>query len=73
MDNKNTTIAGIGAILIAVGSVLSAMFDGNPETTADFATAISAIIAGVGLILAKDAKETAPVETDTTTSTEPNA
>lgn len=73
MNNKNTTIAGIGAILIAVGSVLSAMFDGDAATNADFASAISAIIAGVGLILAKDAKETAPAEPETTTPAEPNA
>jgi len=58
MNNKNTTIAGIGAILVAVGSVLTAMFDGDPATTADFASAVAAIIAGVGLILAKDAANT---------------
>ena len=55
MNNKNTTIAGIGAILVAVGSVLTSMFDGDPATTADFASAVAAVIAGVGLILAKDA------------------
>lgn len=55
MNNKNTTIAGIGAILVAVGSVLTAMFDGDPATGADFASAIAAVIAGVGLIMAKDA------------------
>jgi hypothetical protein len=32
------------------------MFDGDPATTADFASAVAAVIAGVGLILAKDAK-----------------
>jgi hypothetical protein len=56
MNNRNTTIAGIGAILVSVGSVLTAMFDGDPATTADFASAVAAVIAGVGLILAKDAK-----------------
>lgn len=55
MNNKNTTIAGVGAILVAVGSVLTAMFDGDPATNADFAAAIAAVIAGVGLIMAKDA------------------
>lgn len=54
MKDKNTTIAGIGAILVAVGAVLTAMFDGDPATTADYASAIAAVIAGVGLILAKD-------------------
>lgn len=55
MNNRNTTMAGIGAIIVAVGSVLTALFDGNPETVADFGSAIAAVIAGVGLILAKDA------------------
>lgn len=55
MNNRNTTIAGIGAILVAVGSVLTAMFDGDAATNADFAAAVAAVIAGVGLILAKDA------------------
>lgn len=63
MNNRNTTVAGIGAILVAIGGVLTAMFDGDPATAADFPTAIAAIIAGVGLILAKDAKTT-----DTTTT-----
>lgn len=57
MNNKNTTIAGIGAILVAVGSVLTSMFDGDPATNADFAAAIAAVIAGIGLIMAKDASK----------------
>lgn len=56
MNNKNTTIAGIGAILVAVGAVLKAWFDGDAATVPDFATAITAVLAGVGLIAAKDAK-----------------
>jgi len=64
MNNRNTTIAGIGAILVAVGGVLTAMFDGDPATVVDFPSAIAAVIAGVGLIFAKDAKPT-----DTTTTT----
>lgn len=68
MENKNTTIAGVGAILVAVGSVLTAMFDGDPATAADFASAIAAVIAGVGLIMAKDAKPApAAPAADTTT------
>lgn len=60
MNNRNTTVAGIGAILVAIGSVLTAMFDGDPATSADFASAVAAVIAGVGLILAKDAKTVDP-------------
>ena len=57
MNNRNTTIAGIGAILVAVGGVLVAWFDGDATTVPDFATAIAAVVAGVGLIAAKDGKE----------------
>ena len=60
MNNRNTTVAGIGAILVAIGGVLTAMFDGDPATSADFASAVAAVIAGVGLILAKDAKTVDP-------------
>ena len=60
MNNRNTTVAGIGAILVAIGGVLTAMFDGDPTTSADFASAVAAVIAGVGLILAKDAKNVDP-------------
>jgi len=60
MNNKNTTIAGIGAICVAVGAVLTAIFDGDAATNADFASAISAVIAGIGLIFAKDAANKTP-------------
>ena len=59
MNNRNTTIAGIGSILVAAGSLLTALFDGDPATLPDYATAVAAILAGVGLILAKDAKRDA--------------
>jgi hypothetical protein len=59
MKDKNTTIAGIGAILVAVGALLTAWFDGDPTTSPDFPTAVAAVIAGIGLILAKDSKENA--------------
>lgn len=57
MTNRNTTIAGIGAILVAVGGILAAMFDGDVATQPDFTSAVAAVIAGIGLILAKDAKK----------------
>jgi hypothetical protein len=56
MNNRNTTVAGIGSILVAVGAVLTALFDGDPLTLPDYPTAVAAILAGVGLVLAKDAK-----------------
>lgn len=56
MNNRNTTVAGIGAVLVAIGGILTAMFDGDPITQPDWSTAVAAVIAGVGLILARDAK-----------------
>jgi len=55
--NRNTTVAGVGAILVAVGSILTAMFDGDASTAPDYTSAVAAIIAGIGLIFAKDAKK----------------
>jgi hypothetical protein len=56
MNNRKTTLAGIGAILVAVGGALKALFDGDPSTNLDITAAAAAISAGIGLILAKDAK-----------------
>ena len=55
MKNTKTTIAGIGAILVAVGGALLALFDNDPTTTIDIPSVIAAITAGIGLIAAKDA------------------
>jgi hypothetical protein len=55
MKNYKTTIAGIGAILVAIGSALKAQFDGDPTTNIDIGATIAAITAGIGLIAAKDA------------------
>lgn len=57
MKNRNTTVAGIGAILVAVGSMMTALFDGDASTVPDYASAVAAVIAGIGLILARDAKK----------------
>ena len=59
MKNTKTTLAGVGAILIAVGGALKALFDGDPATNLDITTTIAAVTAGIGLILAKDADKTA--------------
>ena len=55
MQNRKTTLAGIGAILVAVGTALKAIFDGDPTTNLDLPATITALSAGVGLILAADA------------------
>ena len=55
--NWKTTLAGVGAILVAVGGALKSLFDGDPTTNIDIASTIAAVTAGIGLIWAKDAKE----------------
>lgn len=57
MKNTKTTLAGIGAILVAVGGAMKALFDGDPSTNLDLTTTIAAISAGIGLIMAKDAEK----------------
>ena len=53
--NWKTTLAGVGAIMVAVGGALKSVFDGDPSTNLDIAATIAAITIGVGLIAAKDA------------------
>ena len=57
MSNRNTTVCGIAAIVVAIGSALTSFFDGDPTTAMDIGASIAAITAGVGLILAKDASK----------------
>ena len=59
MKNTKTTLAGIGAILVAIGGTLKALFDNDPSTTVDLTTTIAAMTAGIGLIWAKDAEKKA--------------
>lgn len=54
-NNWKTTSAGIAAILVAIGSALKAFTDNDPATVPDIGACIAAIMAGIGLILAKDA------------------
>ena len=58
MKNTKTTLAGLGAILIAVGGALRASFDNDPSTNIDIASTIAAVTAGIGLIMAQDAEKT---------------
>jgi hypothetical protein len=55
--NWKTTLAGVGAIMVAVGGALKALFDGDPATSVDPTATIAAISAGIGLVMAKDATE----------------
>ena len=56
MSSPKTTLAGVGAILVAVGAAMSAMFDSDPLTVPQWDVVIAAILAGIGLIFAKDSK-----------------
>jgi uncharacterized membrane protein YhiD involved in acid resistance len=60
LKNKNwkTTGAGVAAILVALSSALTALSDNDPATTIDFALLVSSVIAGVGLICARDGDKT---------------
>jgi len=51
MKNPKTTITGIGAILTGLGVFGHALSTGDYSHTAE---GITAIVAGIGLILAKD-------------------
>lgn len=55
MTNYKTTLAGIGAILVAVGCALKALFDNDPNTNIDLSQLLIAVTAGIGLVMAKDA------------------
>lgn len=55
---KNMTILGIIAIVQALAVAAVAIFDGDPATNVDFGLLVTAIIAGVGSILAKGAQST---------------
>lgn len=54
MKSWKTTAAGVGAILVAIGAAMSAQFDADPATSPDWGAVIAAIIAGIGLIMARD-------------------
>lgn len=49
--SPKTTMAGIGAILAAIAGVITSIANDQPV---DWTSAISAIVAGVGLITARD-------------------
>lgn len=49
-----TTVAGISAILIAIGTAATAWSDGNASTVPDWGTVVTALIVGLGLIFARD-------------------
>lgn len=51
MGNRKTTLAGIASILTAAAAIL------NSWPAVDWGSAVAAVIAGLGLIFAADAKK----------------
>jgi hypothetical protein len=49
-----TTTTGILAIVVAIAGAVKAELDGDVTTTADWGAVAAAIIAGIGLIAARD-------------------
>jgi hypothetical protein len=49
-----TTVAGIAAIVVAVGTAVTALFDNDPVTIPDWGAVAAAVMAGLGLIAARD-------------------
>ena len=58
MKSWKTTAAGIAAIVAAVALAISHQFDSDPATVADWSPVITALTAGVGLVLARDNDKT---------------
>ena len=54
MKSWRTTTTGILAIVVAIAGAMKAELDGDVTTTADWGAVAAAIIAGVGLIAARD-------------------
>lgn len=52
-----TTGAGIAAIIVAIGAALTSLTDNDPVTVPDWGSLVAAVMAGVGLIFAKDNKK----------------
>lgn len=54
MKSWKTTAAGIAAIVAALATAVGALFDADPTTLPDWGAVAAAILAGVGLIAARD-------------------
>jgi hypothetical protein len=56
MTSWRTTTAGIAAIVVAIATAVSALFDADPLTLPDWGAVAAAVMAGVGLLAARDNK-----------------
>lgn len=51
-----TTLTGVLAILVAIAGAAKAELNGDVSTVADWGAVAAAVMAGLGLIFARDAK-----------------
>jgi hypothetical protein len=56
MTSWRTTTAGIAAIVVAIGTAVGALFDADPLTLPDWGAVAAAVMAGLGLLAARDNK-----------------
>jgi hypothetical protein len=56
--SRNLTVLGIATVLGALAQLALAIFDGDPATNPDWTVTITALSAGVGMILGKGAAST---------------
>ena len=49
-----TSTAGIAAIIAVVANALAHQFDADPSTVPDWGLVIATVIAGIGLVAARD-------------------
>jgi hypothetical protein len=49
-----TTTAGIAAIVVDLGTAVGALFDADPLTLPDWGAVAAAVMAGIGLLAARD-------------------
>lgn len=49
-----TTLFGVATILTAIGAAAKAFLDNDPTTNFDLPSLITAVTAGIGLIMARD-------------------
>jgi len=54
MKSWKTTAAGIAAIVAALATAVGALFDADPVSMPDWGAVAAAVMAGIGLIAARD-------------------
>ena len=54
MTSWKTTAAGIAAIVAALATAVGALFDADPLSMPDWGAVAAAVMAGIGLIAARD-------------------